>query len=115
MYKDKLIDSRGRYRKNFLQISARATNEYRKCTDLAYMANRFADPNITKFFARKDITIDIDKFALSEMLQWIWRSAIRDGRAINVYIPSYRMRDLLLSWIDEASKGVNTDEEKRKQ
>ena len=111
--KDKLIDSRGRYRKNFLQISARATNEYRKCTDLAYMANRFADPNITKFFARKDITIDVDKFALSEMLQWIWRSAIRDGRAINVYIPSHRMRELFLGWIDEVSKGVTANEEEQ--
>lgn len=111
-HKDKLIDSRGRYRKNFLQISARATNEYRKCTDLAYMANRFADPNITKFFARKNIAIDVDKFALSEMLQWIWRSAIRDGRAINVYIPSQRMRELLTGWIEEISKGADVNEEK---
>ena len=65
------------------------------------------------FFARKDITIDVDKFALSEMLQWIWRSAIRDGRAINVYIPSHRMRELFLGWIDEVSKGVTTNEEEQ--
>ena len=41
------------------------------CTDIAYMVNRFADPNITKFFASKDVSIDAQAYALSEMLQWI--------------------------------------------
>lgn len=108
-YKDhasKLIDKRtGRYKNNFLQISARATNEYRDCTDIAYIANRYIDPNITKFFAKRGIKIDGDLFALSEMLQWIWRSAIRDNKPINLYIPSKRMRTLLEKWIDEQKQG----------
>lgn len=103
---NKLVDKNsGRYRRNFLQVGARAVNRYGDRTDLAYMVNRFADPNITKFFSKKQITIDTDKFALSEMLQWIWRSAIRNGKPINLYIPSKRMRDLLVKWIDETSKG----------
>lgn len=108
-YKDhasKLIDKRtGRYKNNFLQISARATNEYRDCTDIAYIANRYIDPNITKFFAKRGIKIDGDLFARSEMLQWIWRSAIRDNKPINLYIPSKRMRTLLEKWIDEQKQG----------
>ena len=39
-------------------------------------------------------------FALQEMLQWIWRSAIRDGKPIDLYIPSERMRSLLVEWLD---------------
>lgn len=102
----KLVDARtGRFRRNFLQIGARATNNYRNCTEIAYMSNRFADPNITKFFAQRDIRIDSDEFALSEMLQWIWRSAIRDDKPIDLYIPSRRMRDLLIDWIEQNKNG----------
>lgn len=102
----KLTDARtGRFRKNFLQVSARATNEYRDRTDIAYMVNRFVDPNLMKFFATKNIMINADHFALSEMLQWIWRSAIRDDKPINLYIPSSRMRGLLTDWIENTNKG----------
>lgn len=103
---NKLTDAKtGRFRSNFLQVSARATNEYRDKTDIAYMVNRFIDPNLTKFFATKDISINSDNFALSEMLQWIWRSAIRDDKPINLYIPSRRMRGLLINWINTTNQG----------
>lgn len=105
----KLVDARtGRFRNNFLQSSARATNEYRNRTDIAYMVNRFADPNITKFFASKEVAIDTQDYALSEMLQWIWRSAIRDDKSIQLYIPSKRMRELLIDWMNKINKGGRT-------
>ena len=34
------------------------------------------------------------------MIQWIWRSRIRNDQDINIYIPSVRMRNLLNSWIE---------------
>ena len=40
-----------------------------------------------------------DLYALSEMLQWIWRSRIRNGQDINIYIVSKRMRRLLNQWL----------------
>lgn len=102
----KLTDKKtGRFRNNFLQVGARATNEFRDRTDIAYMVNRFIDPNLMKFFATKDISINAEHFALSEMLQWIWRSAIRDDKPINLYIPSSRMRKLLTGWIERTSQG----------
>lgn len=99
----KLYGDNGRFTSSFLQLAARATNEYRDCTCLAYMVNRFVDPNISKFFAKKGIKIDADAFALSEMLQWIWRSCIRDDKPIQLYIPSKRMRALLQGWIEDNS------------
>ena len=103
---NKLVDSRtGRFRNNFLQTSARATNQYKSRTDIAYMVNRFADPNIMKFFAKQNVTINPEHFALSEMLQWVWRSAIRDDKPINLYIPSRHMRELLINWINVINKG----------
>lgn len=90
----------------FLSCNARATNAYRNRTILAYPINRFLAPEIKNFFADRGIHIDIDRWALSEMIQWIWRSAIRDGKDIWIYIPSKRMRTLLEDWIDEISTGV---------
>ena len=101
-----MIGTGGRYRGSFLSLTARATNRYRDRTVVAYIANRFIDPNVLKFFADEGITIDTDEFALSEMLQFIWRSAIRDGKKITVYIPSKRMRELLIAWINQMSKEV---------
>ena len=107
---DKLYGDRRRHVNSFLQMSARATNEYRSRSDLAYLVNRFVDPNIKKFFASKGVRIDEDEYALGEMLQWIWRGCIRDNRPINLYIPSRRMRRLLEDWIEKNSKGDNQDE-----
>lgn len=87
------------YTKGFLSINARATNDYRERTSVAYVANRYINPIIKSFFQQHNIQVDEDNFALSEMLQFIWRSAIRDGEEIWVYIPSIRMRDLLKRWI----------------
>ncbi len=36
-----------------------------------------------------------------EMVQWIWRSAIREGNPINIYVPSSRMRSLLQRWLND--------------
>ena len=75
------------------------------------MVNRFESPAAIKFFARYGVKIDRDEIALSEMLQWIWRSAIRDGKPVNLYIPSYRMRHLLIDWMNEVKKGTIANEE----
>ena len=104
--RNKLIDKKtGRFRNNFLQLEARATNDYRNKKYLAYMVNRFIDPNLKKLFAQKGCIIDDNSFALAEMLQWIWRSAIREDNPIELYLPSNRMRKLLTDWIEVSSKG----------
>ena len=90
----------------FLACNSRATNAYKDRTILAYPINRFLAPEIKNFFAERGISIDVDQWALSEMIQWIWRSAIRDNKMIHIYIPSMRMRTLLEDWIDEVSSGV---------
>ena len=109
--RDKVIDKKTRrFNSNFLQLGARATNEFRGCTDIAYLVNRFADPNLMKFFYLKEIEISADEFALSEMIQWIWRSAIRDGKPINLYLPSKRMRELLNNWLDKSNRGGNEND-----
>ncbi len=69
--------------------------------NLAYLVNIYPHPSIVKFFRGKDIEVNGDSYALSEMLQWIWRSRIRNGLPVNIYIPSSRMRSLLEKWIEK--------------
>ena len=95
------------YTKGFIPLNMRATNSYKERTSLAYMVNIFLHPVIKGFFQDHGVTVDEDGYALSEMLQWIWRSAIRDGKEIWIYIPSSRMRKLLISWIDKISREIS--------
>ena len=87
----------------FIPCNCRATNAYAERYNLAYMINWFVNPYIVKFFKQREIEIDQDQYALCEMLQWIWRSRIRNMESIEIYIPSKRMRELLISWMDEYS------------
>ena len=89
------------YNKSFESCNCRATNNYRDRDTVAYLINRYNSPVIINFFKDRGAEIDEDAFALSEMLQFIWRTAIRDGKPINVYIPSKRMRTLLKDWLKE--------------
>ena len=88
------------YSKGFVACNARATNEYKNRTTCAYLCDRYYNPVIKQFFVDKNVTIDEDTWALSELLQWIFRSAIREHKEINIYIPSERMRNLLLEWLN---------------
>jgi hypothetical protein len=100
-YKDYKTKLSGKgYSKNFLSCNARATNDYKDKSVIAYCVNIFLNPMIKQFFNNKDVSVMEDNFALSEMLQFIWRSAIREGKEIHLYIPSQRMRNLLLNWLE---------------
>lgn len=97
---------RGRgYSKQNSAFNLKATNEYRDRDVLAYCVNIFPTPQKVKFFNAQGMTYDTDGAALSTMIQWIWRSAIRDGHEIWIYIPSRRMRTLLEQWLDRLAEG----------
>lgn len=86
--------------KGWIELNARATNDYAEKNVLVYPINRYLNPFYTVFFAKKDIFVDQDKYALSELIQWIFRSAIRNNKEIWIYIPSERMRNLLTEWLN---------------
>ena len=86
--------------KSFLSYSIRAVNDYSDKTLLAYAVNIF--PNVTEsiYWSDRGYIIDEDLFALNHMIQWIWRSAIRNNEEIWVLVPANRMRDLLKNWLE---------------
>ena len=89
--------------KGYVPLDCRATNNYKDRTSVGYLAERHMEPLAKRFFKVHKIEVDEEKYALSEMLQFIWRSAIRRGNEIWVYVPSARMRTLLENWIEENS------------
>jgi hypothetical protein len=94
------ISSAG-YQRAFVSCNVRATNQYKDRKYLAFTINRYLNPIIEGFFKERNINIDQDSWATSEMIQWIWRSAIREDKEIYIYIPSERMRNLFIDWLAE--------------
>ena len=81
-----------------IPLNARATNFYQDRWAIAYIYNRYTNPHINSFFQDNAVTIDEELLAVSDLLQWIWRSRIRNGQPIKLYVPSSRMRNLLCAW-----------------
>jgi hypothetical protein len=92
--------------KTWVAMNYRATNKFKTKTALAYMLNRYINPFFISFFSKKNIELNQDGFALSELIQWIWRSAIRDYKPIVLYIPSQRMRTLLEDFLNQKSTAM---------
>lgn len=93
------------YSSSFVPWNARATNDYRERSVLAYCVNLFQDVSKNNYLTSVGYPTNEEAFALSGMVQWIWRSAIRRGKDIYIYIPSRRMRTLLIDWINSFDKG----------
>lgn len=93
------------YAGSFLPCSMRASNEYAHRRYLAYCVNTFPSPNDLKYYRGHGISLDGDMYALSTLVQWLFRSAIRNNEEIWIYIPSIRMRTLLTKWLDNLAEG----------
>lgn len=84
----------------FLPMNIRATNDYRNYTLCMYAVNIFKNPVEVNYLDSNGISVDEDTFALSEMIQFIWRGAIRQGKPMKVLILSQRMKNLLEKWVE---------------
>ena len=83
----------------FLPCSSRATNAYRDRSVMVHCYNRFPHVTVSSFLQDYGAAVDNNQFALSEFLQWVWRSRIRDGQQIKLCILSRRMRKIFQDWL----------------
>lgn len=96
------------YALGFVVCNCRATNKYGSRTHVAYCVNRFMRTMLkNNYFAAHGVDVDEDLWALAEMLQFLWRSAIRNDQKVYLYIPSERMRKLLVQFLDNELKVIN--------
>jgi hypothetical protein len=64
-----------------------------------YLYDKHLNPGVAKTLGVPAQGAFNDLYAVSEMVQFVYRSAIRDGRPITLYAPSDRMRRLFQKWL----------------
>jgi hypothetical protein len=92
------IDSRMFKGANWLPNTTRGTNDYLHCTHAIYLYEQNANPILLNWLNANDAQFKSD-YSLTEMVQWIWRTRVRRGEPVHVYMPSKRMRGLLQAWL----------------
>ena len=107
-----LIKPLGFYRKKtgnvesvcWLASSTKATNLYADKWCLIHCYNRYpqtpVEAYINDYGSDMGVRLNAEVFALSEMLQWVWRSRIRKGENIVLAIGSARMCRIFSRWIE---------------
>lgn len=96
------------YTQDWVAYNIKATNKYRDVRCVAYLCNNFPNTYLVSMVSKRNKRkFDADMWALSEMLQYIFRTRVRGSlsenhdRSIEVYIPSKRMRELLKWWLEQ--------------
>lgn len=84
---------------NWVPNTTRGTNLYRHCSHLIYLWDQNLNPRIAEFL-KVNGQHHRDMYAVSELIQWVYRSRVRDGQQITLYMPSGRMRRLFQRWLD---------------
>lgn len=87
----------------WVYVSMRATNSLSHKNCLVHCFNRYLNQSVKAYLQDFNIKVDDDIFALSEMIQWVWRSAIRNNEPIVLAIASKRMKELFTSWLNNDS------------
>lgn len=90
---------------NFVSISSKGTNDFADRNILIYLVDRYINPVLKNFinFKCQKLNIEFDEnlYSLSELIQWIWRSQIRNSKPIYLYIASLRMFNLFNDWLND--------------
>jgi hypothetical protein len=99
---NKVIKAKGYSPENcFLHKGARATNDYAHKTSAIHLYNRYANPAVTRYLGEHGAKVNEDNFALAELVQWFFRTAIRvpNGPKVKLHILSPRMNHLFKTWL----------------
>lgn len=91
---------------SFLPLNIRATNKYADYSLCMYGVNLFKNPVEVGYLRYNNIRVNEDDYALSEMIQFIWRGCIRKGEPMKVLILSDRMRKLLENWLETSDEDL---------
>jgi hypothetical protein len=107
-----MLSAKG-FKNNFVPCNSRATNEFSSRHYIAYMINRYMNPAIKDFLrgfstdSPELLDMFEDMWAVSELIQFVYRSAIRNGEKIKLYLPSKRMSDSLRLFINNYGNDKN--------
>lgn len=78
--------------------TTRGTNDYKHCDVAIYLWDQHMNPAAKQFLGATNH--HEDQYAISELLQWVYRTRLREGKPIALYLPSKRMKRLLDKWLN---------------
>ena len=85
---------------NWLPKVTRGTNKYAQCFQLIYLYDQHVNSYVARWLEDNSRAFN-DAYALTELIQWVWRSRVRNGQPITLYLPSPRMRQLMEEWLSD--------------
>ena len=85
---------------NWVAKVTRGTNDYAPCSHLIYLYDQHMNPCVAQWLEDNSRVFD-DAYALTELMQWVWRLGVRNGQPITLYLPSPRMRRLMEKWLSD--------------
>lgn len=95
----------------WLDSGCKGSNTYKDRDVVVYCYSKYPNSAVNYWMVDWEIgRLDYDKFALSEMVQFIWRSCIRDmeldengnligGKPLHLYITNSRMLEIFEKWL----------------
>lgn len=88
-------------RSGHIPCNARASNEYADKVVMVHVYDRHPHVCISNYLQAYKVEFSRERFALNELVQWVWRSAIRHGKPIKLAILSKRMLAIFNKWIED--------------
>lgn len=85
---------------DWIYCGTKATNLWAHKTVAVHAYNRFVNTAIKAYLQDYGTPPDDDMFALSEMVQWIFRTCIRNDEPLQLCILNNRMKGLLCNWLN---------------
>lgn len=83
----------------WLHRNARATNKYANRSVMVHCLDLHPMQAVKAYLQDEECPVDVNNYALSTLLQWVWRSQIRNNKPIKLLVLSNRMRGLLSDWL----------------
>lgn len=93
----------GLFAVNWLPNTTRGSNRWSHCSHVIYLHDQFASPEVQHWLGMDGEWLD--RYALTEAVQLIWRSRIRKGEPTTVYFASQRMHDVFMEWLNQDLDG----------
>ena len=102
-YEDFFTYDRNISKKRWRPCNLKATNELTDCCLVGYFVHRFANVKVRNFLNSKGVAVDERALALSELVQFVWRSNIRtkEEKKVTVFLPSFELLKDFKDWIKE--------------
>lgn len=80
--------------------TTRGTNDYIDFRTAIYLWDQHMNSYISRWLGLEKDREANDRYAVTELVQWLYRTAVSGGETVSLYTPSERMRRQLSSWLN---------------